>query len=512
MTRLAGDPEILRSYPGEGRAWVCRFSVCSYVLGLWVCLHLFGTPVLRGTDQGKPPNIIFIFVDNLGYGDIEPFGATTIRTPHLNRMSAEGRKFSHFYVTAGVCTPSRSSAMTGCYAQRVGMHYNERDQHVLRPISPYGLNPEEVTIAEILKEQGYSTACIGKWHLGDQPSFLPTRQGFDSYYGIPYSDDMTARVWEPDGSTWPPLPLMENETVIEAPVDRDCLTKRYTERALAFIEKNQEGPFFLYLPHAMPGSTRAPYASPQFRGKSKAGPWGDSVEELDWSTGEILDKLVELGIDKNTLVVWTSDNGSPMTTSPAGPYRGTNAPLFGRGYTTAEGAFRVPTLFWWPGQIEKGSLCEELATTMDLLPTFAHLAGGSPPADRIIDGHDIRPLVFGEENFKTPYKAFYYYNRDQLQAVRSGPWKLFLPLKEATRHPRYPRSYSGPTEAFLFNVVEDIGSSRNVAAEFPEVVARLELLAEQARKDLGDLGKSGSGQRGRGQIENPVPQLLDSVR
>ncbi len=500
-----------QSYGGKVRAWANRFFLWSDFLILLACLLFFGTPLLRGADQNKPPNIIFIYVDNLGYGDIEPFGATTIRTPHLNRMAAEGRKFTHFYVTAGVCTPSRASAMTGCYAQRVGMHFNERDQHVLRPISPYGLNPDEITIAEILREQGYATTCIGKWHLGDQEPFLPTRQGFDSYFGIPYSDDMTARIWEQDGSTWPPLPLMENESVIEAPVDRDFLTKRYTERALEFIEANQKRPFFLYMPQAMPGSTRAPYASPEFRGKSEAGPWGDSVEELDWSVGEILDKLVELDLHENTLVLWTSDNGSPMTTSPDGPYRGTNAPLFGRGYTTAEGAFRVPTLIWWPSKIPVNTICSEFATTMDLLPTFVGLAGTKPPMDRVIDGHDIRPLIFGEKDAKSPYEVFYYYNRDQLQAVRSGPWKLFLPLEQSMRHPRYPRNYTGPTEAFLFNVVEDIGSSQNVAQEHPEIVARLELLAEQARKDLGDLDLSGSGQRRRGHVENPVPQVLKSA-
>ena len=463
---------------------------------------------VKGDPKATPPNIVFIYADNLGYGDIEPFGATTIKTPHLNRMAAEGRKFTHFCVTAGVCTPSRASAMTGCYAQRVGMHLNERDQHVLRPISPYGLNPEEITVAEILKDQGYATTCIGKWHLGDQPPFLPTRQGFDSYFGIPYSDDMTARTWEPDGSVWPPLPLMENEQVIEAPVDRDYLTKRYTERALDFIEANQDGPFFLYMPQAMPGSTRAPYASPEFRGKSEAGPWGDSVEELDWSLGQILDKLVELGIDNNTLVLWTSDNGSPMIRAQDGPYRGTNAPLFGTGYTTAEGSFRVPTIFWWPGKIPAGTVSEELTTTMDLLPTFASLAGSSPPTDRTIDGYDVRSLLFDESGAKTPYDVFYYYTRDQLQAVRSGPWKLFLPLESSTRHPHYARNHSGPTEALLFNVVEDIACEHNVIENHPEIVARLEAFAKKAREDLGDFDQSGSGQRARGFVTNPKPQVL----
>lgn len=463
----------------------------------------------ESSSHSNLPNIIFVFADNLGYGDIEPFGATTIKTPHLNRMAAEGRKFTHFSVTAGVCTPSRASAMTGSYAQRVGMHWNDRDDHVLRPISPYGLHPDEITVAEVLKEQGYATACIGKWHLGDQPEFLPTRQGFDYYLGIPYSDDMVARTWEPDGSVWPPLPLMENEKVIEAPVDRDSLTKRYTERALEFIESNKDQPFFLYMPQAMPGSTRSPYASESFKGKSEDGPWGDSVEELDWSLGQVLDKLVELGIDDNTLVLWTSDNGSPMLRREEDPYRGTNAPLFGRGYTTAEGAFRVPTIFWWPGKIPVKTVCQEFATTMDLMPTFASLAGTSAPDDRTIDGHDIRGLLFDEADARSPYSVFYYYQRDQLQAVRSGPWKLFLPLTESYRHPRYPRTHTGPTETLLFNVVEDIGCENDVAAENEDIVARLSLLAESARIELGDSGREGTGVRPRGYLPNPTARILE---
>ncbi|SVB61961.1 uncharacterized protein METZ01_LOCUS214815, partial [marine metagenome] len=388
----------------------------------------------------RKPNFIVIFCDNLGYGDIEPFGSKVHRTPHLNRMAKEGRKFTHFCVTAGVCTPSRASIMTGCYAQRVQMHVNPRDQHVLRPISPYGLHPDEITLAEVLKERGYATTIIGKWHLGDQPEFLPTRQGFDSFFGIPYSDDMTKATGERigskmDGNRWPPLPLLQNEKVVEAPADRNMLTKRYTERALQFIEQNKRNPFFLYFPQAMPGSTVKPFASPKFEGKSKNGPWGDSVEELDWSTGQILDKLVELGIDKRTLVIWTSDNGAPMARDMDSPTRGTNKPLFGRGYTTAEGAFRVPTIMWWPGKVPAGTICAELSTTMDLLPTFARLAGGKAPQDRKIDGHDVRPLILGEPNAQTPYDVFYYYQRDHLQAIRSGPWKLFLPSEKAIRHP-----------------------------------------------------------------------------
>lgn len=455
----------------------------------------------------KPPNIIIIFCDNLGYGDIEPFGSRLHRTPYLNRMAREGRRFTHFCVTAGVCTPSRASLMTGCYAQRVGMHTNPRDGQVLRPVSPYGLHPEETTIAEVLKQQGYATAIIGKWHLGDQPAFLPTRQGFDEFFGIPYSDDMTQATGQRlgqrlDGHLWPPLPLMENETVIEAPVDRNLLTRRYTERAIRFIEQNVDRPFFLYLPHAMPGSTEKPFASPEFQGRSRNGPWGDAIEELDWSTGQILQRLVDLELDARTLVIWTSDNGAPLARDLSSPVRGSNRPLHGRGYTTAEGAFRVPMISWWPGRIPAGTTCEELATTMDVLPTVARLAGARLPATGV-DGHDIRPLLFAEPDAATPWDAFFYYQTDQLQAVRSGPWKLFVPLKAVQRHPHF--LYGESSRPLLFNVVTDVASENNVAAEHPEVVARLMALAEQARQDLGDRGRRGRGQRMPGFVEHPVP-------
>ncbi len=457
-------------------------------------------------EKASKPNFIIIFCDNLGYGDIEPFGSTVHRTPNLNRMAEEGRKFTHFYVTAGVCTPSRSSIMTGCYPQRVGMHDNPRDGWVLRPVSPFGLHPDEITIAEALKEQGYATAMVGKWHLGDQPEFMPTRQGFDWFYGVPYSDDMTERVWKQDGTHWPPLPLMENDTVIEAPCDRDGLTKRYTEKAMEWIAEHKDQPFFLYFPQAMPGSTSTPFSSEAFKGKSKNGPWGDSIEELDWSMGVMLDQLVELGIAENTFVIWTSDNGAPINRDPGDISRGSNQPLNGRGYTTSEGAFRVPTIVWQPGKVPAGTTCDELASTMDLLPTFAKLAGGGPPTDRKIDGKDIAPLLYGEKGAETPHDFYYYYASQQLQAVRSGPWKLFLPVKPVGNHPHFTPK-NGP-QNLLFNVVEDIGSERNVAAENPDVVARLEQIAEVARADLGDQGRPGAGQRKPGKVANPLPQVM----
>ena len=464
--------------------------------------------------ERRPPNFIVIFCDNLGYGDIEPFGSTVHRTPRLNEMAREGRIFTDFNVTAGVCTPSRASILTGCYAQRVGMHDNPRDGNVLRPVSPFGLNPDETTIAEVLKEVGYATGCIGKWHLGDQPEFLPTRQGFDYFYGIPYSDDMTAEVGQRlgerlEGNKWPPLPLMINEEVVDAPVDRDLLTVDYTEKTCAFIEKHKDEPFFLYLPQAMPGSTSAPFASPRFKGKSQNGPWGDSVEELDWSTGEILDKLKELDIDERTLVIFTSDNGAPLARDVNSPTRGSNKPYHGRGYTTAEGAFRVPTIMWWPGEVKAGSRCDTLLSTMDLLPTFAALAG-APDPENYIDGQVIDTIILSQEDIEdrlSPHAYYLYYNGEQLQAVRSGPWKLFVPLEKFNRHPHFKPGEG--TKPLLFDVDADIACTENIADQERDIVADLLSIAEEARKDLGDTGIKGEGQRPAGKVENPVPQVKE---
>ena len=310
-----------------------------------------------------PPNFVVILCDNLGYGDIGCFGSSLHRTPHIDRMANEGMRLTSFYSTSGVCTSSRASLLTGCYPRRVGLGRTDPDGDVLRPVSRNGLHPDEITLAEILQRCGYVTACIGKWHLGDQPPFLPTRQGFDSYYGIPYSDDMTADV----DSSWPELPLLRNELVVEAPADRATLTKRYTQEAVRFLEEQRHQPFFLYLAHAMPGSTNRPFASEDFRGRSTSGPYGDSLEEIDWSTGEILATLRQLQLDDRTLVVWTSDNGAPHRDPP----QGSNRPLGGWGYTTREGGMRVPCIARWPGKIPDGSECHELASMMDLLPTFA---------------------------------------------------------------------------------------------------------------------------------------------
>ncbi|MBC8354256.1 MAG: sulfatase [Planctomycetes bacterium] len=467
------------------------------VIALTLVASRFVCESLVVAAEKSTPNIVLLFCDNLGYGDIGCFGSKKHRTPNIDQMAAEGVRLTSFYSASGVCTPSRAALMTGCYPRRVGLHKTDPDGAVLRPVSPNGLAPREVTIAEVLKAQGYATTCIGKWHLGDQAALLPTRQGFDSYFGIPYSDDMTPRA----GQIWPDLPLMRNETVIEAPVDRDLLTKRYTEEAISFIEKHRDGPFFLYLPHAMPGSTRSPYSSKAFRGKSANGPWGDSVEEIDWSTGEILAAIKKLGLDDNTLVIWTSDNGAPRRSPP----QGSNKPLGGWGYTTMEGGMRVPCVVRWPGKVPGGKSCDELSTLMDLLPTFAKIAGGEVPHDRKIDGHDIWPLLTALPEAKTPYNAFYYYHVDQLQAVRDNRWKLHLNLSQKRTNLRDATTASA---AKLYDLKNDMAETTNVANAHPEVVKRLEQLAELARQDLGDRDRPGANQRPVGRVEPAKAQIL----
>ena len=445
------------------------------------------------------PNFIVIFCDNMGYGDIGCFGSQKHRTPNVDKMANEGVRFTDFYVTSGVCTPSRASLMTGCYAQRVDMHIDDKDGCVLRPIASKGLNPNEITIAGMLKDQGYATACVGKWHLGDQYEFLPTRHGFDYYYGIPYSEDMIpAR-----NRDWPPLPLMQNEKVIEAPVDLKTITKRYTYEAIDFIDRNRDKPFFLYLPQATPGSEKTPQVSHEFEGRSANGRYGDSIEELDWSTGQILAALKKFHIDDRTLVIFTSDNGAVKG------HGGSNEPLSGWGYGTMEGGMRVPCVMRWPGHIPAGKVCDKLAATMDLMPTFAGLAGTTPPNDRIIDGKNIWSLMACEAGAESPYEAFYYYHIDQLQAVRSGKWKLHLP-QEAKR--AFAREDRDGNPAMLFDLSSDLKESIDVSNQRPEVVERLMALAEKARAELGDHNRKGRGLRPAGMASNPAPLKLGRIR
>ncbi len=464
------------------------------LLGALCCL-LFGC----AEKSERPPNFVIIFIDDLGYADIGPFGSTLNRTPHLDRMAAEGMKLTDFYVASSVCTPSRAALMTGCYPQRVDMEHNalpgSGNNLVLFPGDPKGLNPSEITIAEILKEAGYATAIVGKWHLGDQKQWLPTHHGFNSYFGIPYSNDMGV------GNTrrnYPPLPVIEELDVIEEEPDQGYLTKRYTEKSLEFIEANKDTPFFLYLPHIMVHLPR--FASPAFKGKSNNGLYGDIVEELDWSVGQVLDKLCELDIDENTVVLFFSDNGGTRSTDT---YKVSNLPLRGGKASMWEGGFRVCSLAWSPGRIPAGSSSSELTTSMDLLPTFAHLSGAKVPDDRIIDGKDISSILKGEPNAKTPHEAFFYRRGNMFYAVRSGDWKLFVQ--------DYTKGNNTLPAGSLFNLKEDIGETTDVSKNNPEVVARLNVLAEASRIDLGDgPDKPGSNVRKAAYIDLAEAKTLTS--
>jgi len=445
--------------------------------------------------EATPPNVVIIFVDDLGYDDLGCFwtarpepGYEKIETPHLDAMAAGGVRFTDFYVAASVCTPSRAALVTGCYPQRVGL---AGPTLVLHPNSTIGISDDEVTIAELLKARGYATACIGKWHLGHLTPFLPTRHGFDRYYGIPYSNDMKPSV------------LMRDEAVIEQPVVQATLTERYTAEAIRFIKDNKDKPFFLYLPHTMPHTPL--HISDKFKGKSRRGLYGDVVECLDWSVGRILDTLAELGLDKNTLVIFTSDNGPWLL---RGKHGGKAHPLRAGKCTTYEGGMRVPCIMRWPGSIPAGSVCSEVATTMDLLPTVAGLAGAAVPQDRIIDGRNIRPLMTGAADAKSPHDAFYYYHKYTLQAVRSGKWKLMFRRTTSQEYPyRWPgmKKHGHKNEAIpdsLYDLEADIGETTNVIAEHPDVAQRLRDLADRMRADLGDsrTGHAGKNRRKPGSV------------
>lgn len=457
----------------------------SYILKRTTTVLVSLLTVLGTMQAAEKPNFIFINIDDLGYADIGPFGSKLNRTPSLDRMAEEGCRLTSFYA-APVCSPSRASLMTGCYPKR-----SLSIPHVLFPGNDVGLAPSEITIAELLKEQGYATGCIGKWHLGDQPEFLPRRQGFDYYFGLPYSNDMgpaedgvKSSLGAPipkrkgSGRGQPPLPLLRNETVLQRVLahDQTTLVARYTEEALKFIKQHKDERFFLYLPHS---AVHFPiYPGKAFQGKSKNGIYGDWVEEVDWSVGQVLGTVRELGLSKNTLVVFTSDNG--------GTKRGVNAPLRGFKGSTWEGGMREPTIAWWPGKIPAGTETDAITGMMDILPTLVKLAGGQLPTDRKLDGADIWPILSGQLGAKSPHEVFYYYRGLKLEAVRSGPWKLHLAKEE------------------LYNLETDIGETSNVASANPAVVGRLHALASRMKEDLG-LDGIGPGCRPLGKVPDARP-------
>jgi arylsulfatase A len=458
-------------------------------------------PVEAGPRRTKP-NLVLILMDDMGYGDIAPFnGQTPNRTPHLDRMAREGMKLTSFYA-APVCTPSRAQILTGCYAKRVSL------PAVIFPAAPIGLSAQEHTVAALLKPQGYATLAVGKWHVGDQPEFLPTRRGFDHYLGLPYSNDMGGE-WDgaedvPAGKRKPPLPLVRDEKVIETvpPAAQDRLTERYTDEAVKFIREQKDGPFFLYLAHTAVHVPLHPGAA--FRGKSANGTYGDWVEEADASVGRVLDTLRELKLEENTLVLFTSDNGPWLTQGKNG---GVAGPLRGGKGGTFEGGVREPTIAWWPGHVAPSSSCDAALGNIDLLPTFVGLAGGSVPADRKIDGADFAGLLLGRAK-DSPREAHYYFGGNRLEAVRSGPWKLAVaPQSEGTGKPKVPEEGKRAVEPRLYNLDLDIGERTDVAAQNPEVVKRLQDLVAKMDADLGSV-KAGPGVRPPGRVEHPKPLLL----
>jgi arylsulfatase A-like enzyme len=438
------------------------------------------------------PNFVVILIDDMGYGDIGPFGSKVNRTPCLDRMAAEGMKLTSFYA-APVCTPSRAQMMTGCYAKRVSL------PNVLGPVSRIGINSSERTVAELLKRQGYATMCVGKWHLGDQPDFLPTRHGFDHYLGLPYSNDMGGSGRR--GDRTPPVPLLRDRRVIEAPVRQDKLVELYTEEALKFITANKGRPFFLYLPHT---AVHVPiHPGKAFQGKSGNGRYGDWVEEVDWSTGRVLDALAALKLDSRTLVLFTSDNGPWRSRGRDG---GVAGPLRGGKTSTWEGGVREPTIAWWPGRISPGTACGAMMSEMDVLPTLVQLAGGAVPGDRVIDGKDIWPLLSGRSK-QSPHKALFYFKGNRLEAVRAGAWKLAIVEQIENGVDKEKRPSTKPFRPKLFNLEADIGETTDVAARHPDVVERLQGCIRRMDRDLGVTGQ-GPGVRPSGVVDHPQPLLL----
>ena len=441
--------------------------------------------VLLIADGNQMPNVVIVFNDDMGYGDLGCYGATAIHTPRVDNLATEGMKFTDFYMASSVCSASRAALLTGCYPLRVGVpgvfFPNRGDQ---------GLDPEHITIAEILKTAGYNTKAVGKWHLGDHPKYLPTNQGFDSYYGIPYSNDMTpaenmkyaddclfreeitiekleqafALAKEKKGKASKVMkdkvPLMYNEECIEFPVDQKTITQRFATEGIHFITESvkEEKPFFLYLANSMPHTPL--FASSEFLGKSKRGLYGDVIEEIDYNTGRILDHLDDLKIADNTIVIFTSDNGPWLIKGKNG---GSALPLFEGKTTHFEGGHRVPAIIRWPKRIPANSVCREVALSMDIFPTLAHIVGAEMPRDMIRDGKNILKL-WTVEGEKSPHEFFFYGK----YAVRSGPWKYHH--KEVYKVKSTARLTKGPT---LYNLEKDLGESRNLIESYPEIASRL---------------------------------------
>lgn len=484
----------------------CFLTVC--IATLIAPDEALSAPITMNVPQA--PNVVIIFMDDMGYADIGPFGGDRSLTPNLNRMANEGRKLTDFYVSQAVCSASRTSLLTGCYNVRVGI------QGALGPQSKTGIHTDETTLGELCQGQGYATACFGKWHLGHHQQFLPLQNGFDEYFGLPYSNDMWP--FHPEFmylplaerlKRWPHLPLIDGNQTINPQVtgeDQKLLTTQYTERAVRFIDRNAEQPFFLYLAHSM---VHVPlYVSEKYEGRSGKGLFSDVIMEIDWSVGQIFDALKRNKLDQNTLVIFTSDNGPWLS---YGDHAGSADPLREGKGTMFDGGCRVPFLARWPGQIPANSTSSEPAMTIDILPTISHLIA-SPLPQRKIDGKDIWPLLAGEDA-KSPQEAYYFYWGHNLHAVRSGHWKLHLPHDFRTLNGRpggnggIPTKYdTGSIELALFDLHSDPGESNNVAEKHPEVVNRLRALATTMQQELGEGSQRGTEQRDAGIVNESDPK------
>lgn len=458
-------------------------KVVVLVLALWFVALSVGEGA-KAVQRSKPrlPNVVLFFIDDLGYADVGVFNqnkaAMGYSTPNIDRMASEGIHLTDFYVPQAVCSASRAALMTGCYSNRVGI------SGALDHKANYGINANETTLGEVFKSRGYATAIYGKWHLGHLPQFLPTRHGFDEYFGLPYSNDMWPN-HPVNKNYYPPLPLIENDKVIQLMPDQSQLTTWYTEHAVSFIERNKDKPFFLYVPHNMPHVPL--FVSDKFKGKTKRGLFGDVIEEIDWSVGQVMATLKRLNLDQNTLVIFTSDNGPWLS---YGNHAGSAKPLREGKGTEMDGGVREPFIARWPGKIPAGTVSHEPVMTIDLLPTLAKLIGAEIPKDHIIDGLDIWPILSGKKA-KTPHDALYFYWGKELQAVRAGKWKLHLPhtyrFIETPGADGKPGKDSYPKiELSLFNLETDIGETTNLAGKYPEVVKQLMVFVERAREDLGD--------------------------
>ncbi len=450
------------------------------------CMAIGARDALANDGVNSKPNVIIILTDDLGYGDLTCYGSKTISTPRIDRMATEGARFTDFYVASPFCSPSRAALLTGRLPARCGVPY------VLFPSEHTGLPTSEVTIAEILKEAGYATACIGKWHLGWRKEFRPMQHGFDQFFGMLHTND--TEEWKVGSqfhqlSTFEPMQLRDGDQVVESPVDQRMLTQQYTARALDFIRKSRERPFFMYLSHTMPHIPQ--YASPNFEGKSKAGLYGDCIEEIDWSTGRILDLLQELQIDNRTLVLFTSDNGSGLRSAKAKPdvrfdghsFVGSNAPLRGGKGTTFEGGIRVPCIAWWPQSIEAGRVEKTPWSTLDLLPTIANLARLQPAKETILDGNNVTDmLIRGAPS--TQSRLLPHYFGVQLQAVRKGNWKLIVPVHRAPttrvnslwfehQPSLFERQHRLWPQPSLFDLSIDTAEKTDLSHQYPEVIAEL---------------------------------------